>query len=497
MTLKNVFNLSNLTLLTALTLSGIAAWYSILGLMAIFAAAVIPIIVMGSSLEVGKVVATMWLQRYWNRCGWVFKVYLVPAVVALAFLTSMGIFGFLSKAHIDQGVPTGDVSSKIAVLDERIKTERENIVASRLALAKMNAQVDQRLTRGDTEKGAERAIQVRRQQTTERNKLAKEITEAQQKIAKLNEERAPIASQLRKVEAEVGPIKYIAALIYGDNPDQGILERAVRWVIILIVFVFDPLALALVLAANASRKWTKEDEIVVVQTNAAPQVEMPKVTPKVHSQPKAPEAPEGAAPIDSYLPKINSEPPPMPQVKRAESQEISKPSEEQLIAPLPIVRAPEPVAMLPEPEEVSVQEAPSEVITDGVTIEKPFKDLPGDYVISDGKQIHRNALKELHPEYFRITADSANQSNSNFGTLFPRTANKGDTFVRVDMLPNKVYKFDGTRWIELVKTETTPELHDDYIQYLITKIDAGEYNVDLLSDHEKSRIEKYLKTHQS
>ena len=83
---------------------------------------------------------------------------------------------------------------------------------------------------------------------------------AQKEIAKLNEERAPIAAENRKVEAEVGPIKYVAALIYGDNPDSNLLERAVRWVIILLVIVFDPLAIALVLAANSSKEWDKETE---------------------------------------------------------------------------------------------------------------------------------------------------------------------------------------------------------------------------------------------
>ena len=107
----------------------------------------------------------------------------------------------------------------------------------------------------------ERAVQIRRQQAKERSALQKEISDAQNRIAQLNEERAPIAAENRKVEAEVGPIKYIAALIYGDNPDGNLLERAVRWVIILIVFVFDPLALTLVLAAQSSFEWMDEDEV--------------------------------------------------------------------------------------------------------------------------------------------------------------------------------------------------------------------------------------------
>ena len=251
---------SNLTLLVALSLSSVAAWYSIIGLTAIFAGAVIPVIIMGGILEIGKITTTVWLRKYWGRASWLLKLYLVPSVLALALLTSMGIFGFLSKAHMEQGVTTGDVQAKLSLYDEKIKTQRDNIELARKALTQMDNQVDQRLSRGDSENSAERAVQIRRQQIGERSKLQKEIGDAQKEIAKLNEERAPIAAENRKIEAEVGPIKYIAALIYGDNADNNMLESAVRWVIILLVIVFDPLAIALVLAANASKEWDKEDE---------------------------------------------------------------------------------------------------------------------------------------------------------------------------------------------------------------------------------------------
>jgi len=259
MFLRKVFSFATLTLLVALTLSSIAAWYSIQGLMAIFAAAVVPIMIMGGSLEFAKVVTTVWLHRYWDRAGWKLKLYLVPAVIALAFLTSMGIFGFLSKAHSDQTLVSGDVGAKVAVYDMKIQTAKENIAANRKALTQMDSQVDQLLGRTADDKGANRAVSVRNQQKAERNRLQKEIEADQQAIAKLNDEAAPIRAQVRKVEAEVGPIKYIAALIYGDNPDSNLLERAVRWVIILIVFVFDPLALTLVLAAQSSYEWLEED----------------------------------------------------------------------------------------------------------------------------------------------------------------------------------------------------------------------------------------------
>jgi hypothetical protein len=249
-----------LLLAVALTISLTAAFYSIAGLTAIFAAAFWPIVIMGSVLELGKVITTVWLHKYWDRAALQFKLYLVPAIGILMLITSMGIFGFLSKAHLDQAVPAGDISSQVQIFDDKIKTERDNIEAARRALKQMDAQVDEKLSRTTDDKGAERAVQIRRAQAKERTNLQNEISTAQKKISSLQEQRAPIASQARKVEAEVGPIKYIAALIYGDNPDANILEKAVRWVIILIVLVFDPLALVLILAADQTFEWAREDK---------------------------------------------------------------------------------------------------------------------------------------------------------------------------------------------------------------------------------------------
>ena len=266
-----------LMLLSALALSGVAAWFSVVGLMAIFAASQLSIAIMAGTLEVSKLVCASWLYNHWRQVPFFIKSYLTVAVVVLMVITSMGIFGYLSKAHLDQGVPTSDVAAQVALLDEKIKTERDNIDTAKRALTQMDSQVDQMLGRTDNDRGAERAVQIRRNQAKERAVLQREVGEAQAKIAKLNEERAPIASQLRKVEAEVGPIKYIAAMIYGDNPDGNTLERAVRWVTILLVSVFDPLAVIMLIAANFGlRAVRKEPEEVVA---AAPVVISPTVIP--------------------------------------------------------------------------------------------------------------------------------------------------------------------------------------------------------------------------
>jgi len=273
----------------ALSLSALAAYYAVMGLVAIFAAAVVPIALMGSLLEASKLVVASWLYRNWKEIPKLMKSYFVVALVVLMMLTSMGIFGFLSKAHLDQAIPTGDVQSKLALLDEKIKTEKENINASRKELSQLDAQVDQTIARTTEASGTDRAITIRRGQQKDRARILNEIGAAQAKIAKLNEERAPIASEVRKVEAEVGPIKYIAALIYGDESanDVTMLEKAVRIVTILIVIVFDPLAVLLLIAANwnlkhtGRRKWNdffekppveefpEKDKEVEIKTNAS------------------------------------------------------------------------------------------------------------------------------------------------------------------------------------------------------------------------------------
>jgi len=264
-----------LILFIAIFISAIAAYYSVIGLTAIFAAAVLPVMIMGGALEAGKIVATVWLHNNWQRVGWAFKTYLVPAIVFLMLLTSMGIFGFLSKAHSDQGLVSGDSQAKLAIYDEKIKTARDNIETNRKALKQMDEAVDQIMGRSTDEKGADKAVAVRRGQQKERNRLLAEIDIEQKKIARLNEEAAPIRAENRKIEAEVGPIKYIAALIYGDNPDQNLLEAAVRWVIILIVIVFDPLALTLILAGNKQLEWAREDRRREDKEFAEKYVELP------------------------------------------------------------------------------------------------------------------------------------------------------------------------------------------------------------------------------
>ena len=248
-----------LALLSGLSISAVAVYYSVVGLTAIFAAAVIPIIIMGTTLEISKLVATVWLKQNWKTAPLLIKTYLFTAIAVLMIITSMGIFGFLSKAHSDQNLVSGDVTSKIAIYDEKIKTAKDNIEADRKQLKQMDEAVDQVMARSDSEKGADKAVALRKGQSKDRARLLQDIEAEQKTISSLNEERAPIAAEVRKVEAEVGPIKYMAAFFYGST-DPGILEKAVTWVIITLIVVFDPLAVILLLASQMSFQEFRERE---------------------------------------------------------------------------------------------------------------------------------------------------------------------------------------------------------------------------------------------
>ncbi len=250
----NSFNeklIAYLALISGLGISFVAVYYSVVGLTAIFAAAAIPIIIMGVALEIGKIIATVWLKQNWSICPRPVKIYLISAIILLMVITSMGIFGFLSKAHSDQNLVGGEVLSQLAIYDEKIKTSKENIESRRRELKQMDEAVDQVMARSQDEKGADKSIALRKSQQRDRTRISAEIETEQKRLSELNNEAAPIRAQVRQVEAEVGPLKYIAAFIYGET-DQTVLEKSVIWVIIMLIMVFDPLAIILLLASQIS-----------------------------------------------------------------------------------------------------------------------------------------------------------------------------------------------------------------------------------------------------
>jgi hypothetical protein len=540
---RKIFSFSNATLLVALTLSTIAAWYSIIGLTAIFAGAVIPIIIMGSALELGKIVTTVWLRKYWYRCSLIMKMYLVPAVFFLAVLTSMGIFGFLSKAHMDQGIVSGDAVAKVSLYDEKIAIQRDIVKSSKSMLAQMDMQVNDIMTKGDSERSVERSVAIRKQQAKERANLQKDIENANKEIQSLNELRAPLAAETRKIEAEVGPIKYIAALIYGDNPDQNTLEAAVRWVIIMLVAVFDPLALVLVVAANQSKEWDEnvdkelelkeevEHEKVVADIEAErpviidvkPEEDLSEINHQlaeaaVVEEPFVEEAKvEEEGPIADKHPYLNQPFTHFTDTKPlvAEKPVDTTPSEE-------VVDEPKILAMgvdivdrpgdylptdIPEIVELHIKQEDTgpnfegvkvgnEWVQTGPELEVPEIKPPvfnGNYVDYDGKYMHRNIFASQYPDLF-LRADGNRSSKTSFGIDFPVNSNTGDVFVRVDVYPNRVYKYNGARWIETSRDKSDTHLSPDYIEFLISKLATGEYDPELLTQNEQESIADHIKS---
>jgi hypothetical protein len=234
-------------LLTALGISAVAAYYSIVGLMAIFSASAMSIAIMGVVLEIGKLITASWLYQNWKRVPFLLKSYLTLAVVVLMFITSMGIFGYLSKAHIDQGRGVAEIYLKVERVDNRIETERNTIARYEKQLTNLDTALNRYLDLGAVSKG----LAKREEQEPERRELVRLINESQKRIDDFLTERSEYQLQINSFEVEIGPIKYISALIYGDEA-LDYIDTAVRAVILTLVFVFDPLAVLLLISANMS-----------------------------------------------------------------------------------------------------------------------------------------------------------------------------------------------------------------------------------------------------
>ena len=633
-----------LTLLTALTISGVAIYYSVSGLAAIFSAAVIPIIIMGGVLEVSKLVTAVWLHRFWGIATWWLKTYLSIAVVVLMLITSIGIFGFLSKAHdtasgnateaiatvnrIDgqiareenriqiledriNGLQSGDgfdVSSSIAQQQEIISGARGAVQAdidyNQTQITAINERLDRDLealetsltadiqvqtdklvpldelvasyrdeedsgflNRTDNRGEAERVLQ---EQKPERDAIAAEITrlrdstrdreaelrreasvavrEAQGNIndyraqtqstvdaatAEINrlreqsnssqdddltqiddwnitidniyttidtlkDEKFESEQAVRLVESEVGPIRYIAEFFTGtEDADASLLETAVSWLIMVIIFVFDPLAVLLLIASQYTFEQRRKEN---------PSLEKSEIDDGPEPLQESVINQELEEAVEHFArPELDFT---LLETRIEQAQKAIKDWEDSQKEVLDSIEEVEPEPAEPEPEVEEVETEfkeyagnkeeetpePEEIETTGVTIEQVISpDDESDYMLDpEGRSIHKDALKSLHPELF-LQTDTSNASSTSFGESFPTVAMKGDTFVRVDQMPNRVYKFEGKAWIEIQKEGTDTYLYnEEYINHLVEKIQTGEYDVDLLSDSERQQIEIYL-----
>lgn len=540
-------------LFVALIISAVAEYYSIMGLTSIFASAYWSVVIMGVALGIGKITAAVWLKLNWSRASWTYKMYLVPAVAFLMFLTSMGIFGFLSKAHSDLSLETNNISAQIAVFDEKIKVANDNIDANKKVLRQLDDAVDQVLSRSTSEQGAIRSVKIRKSQQKERKELIDNIAAEQEIINQLTQERSKIAAEIRKVEAEVGPIKYIAALIYGNNPDTALLESAVRWVIILIVLVFDPLALCLILAAQQSIRWAKEEkknQIVIanlvekelvkeekivdvgkpIENNIATSqplpekqqdtnknvetltVELPESLEKI-DEPEPTKLPEKLDEQDSnLLPAIL----PAEEINKNLSDQSNKIIEnntddiftgEQFVNAMIKISVPVKQNKI----ETKLEETETDTILSGTDIVQelaPAKEQytlpppPPEAVAPKAKEIiqvpetlDRNnmPLADLKPTADNDEIPVGTNVKAHFGITFPVKPAKGELFLRVDYLPSRLFKFNGSKWIEVDKSMTDSYVYNtEYIKFMIKEIDAGRLDPDDLSSSEREQIADFL-----
>ena len=623
-----------LTLITALTISGVAIFYSVSGLAAIFSAAVIPIIIMGGVLEVSKLVTAVWLHRYWGIATWWLKTYLSIAVLVLMLITSIGIFGFLSKAHdtasgnATEAIATvtridGQIAreeNRIEILENRITgtssgtgfdvtssiTQQETIRDGswdrvqddidyaqgqidrlRDQLAVLDRAVNDLRNRGveviETDAGGTfrraetetidyvaQADTLYEQQKEQRDSIDEDIDDQQSNIdsyrlqaqntinsanAEINRLRQQSTSSqdddldqidewnlqidgiyntidglkdekfeseqaVRLVESEVGPIRYIAEFFTGtEDADANLLESAVSWLIMVIIFVFDPLAVLLLIASQYTFEQRKKEN---------PSLEKPEPPEDPDPQPlggfegfdTVPFGMDDNIEKDYELMKEDIDStelesgfdftkiqPSIDEVRNAfneweESQKLldaASVEKNQVVEPVPepISKDPTFLRQIEETKQAfkeyygdNPQDTPDENLSQGVTYQK-VED--SEYLVGPDGSIHQNALKMAHPELFLAKDSEGRQASTNFGTIFPSIAMKGDIFVRVDQMPNRVYKFEGKSWIEIDKATTDSYTFDEeYIEYIISQIKSGEYDIDLLSDSERIQVETYL-----
>jgi hypothetical protein len=441
-----------LLLVTGLTISAVAIYYSVIGLAAIFAAAAIPIYIMGGSLEVAKLVCAAWLKANWSRTPVLMKVYMTTAVLVLMFITSMGIFGFLSQAHSDQAVPAGDVVAKIQILDEKIAIQQEYIKQARKDIDVLNTQIDRYNELGAVSRG----VRVRDQQKAERETLLSQIDSAQTTITKLREDRAPIAANMRAIEAEVGPIKYIAAFVYGDDPDANILEKAVTWVIILIVAVFDPLAVIMLLAAQMTFQWIREkkkaegDSLTTESKNNIVEPTTVSAQPDLAEEANALIAEIEREPVEFIPPEEHKKP------------DFDSSKHPYLYTGFSSFKDLKPMVYKPESEKVEdkIEVVPEPVVNNPDPI--PEVDRPGDYLILP--ELNEESKKKVYDQTQRSTDSQdqeinyvQNQEQTRGSLWFKIRTKNDDSFKPLDRLHIEFDK-DGFDSI-IVDADEEPELY--------------------------------------
>ena len=261
--------LNYLALFTSLAIAGIAAYFSVIGLATIFAGAYLGVVIMTGVLEFGKIVTATYLHLFWDRLNYM-KYYLTLSVVVLMLITSLGIFGYLSKANIETTLVGDSYTLEMSIIDKRIgaKEAQLNRLEDRVA------NLDNIIA---TARPQDRNY-IDRRQRDERQEIANDIDIIVDDIVKLNEDKLPLERKQLEQEGEIGPIKYVAEVIYGQDESVKYLDNAVRWVIFALIFVFDPLAiLLLITSAGIIQRRAREEKPQVVENRYVLQIPKEKM----------------------------------------------------------------------------------------------------------------------------------------------------------------------------------------------------------------------------
>lgn len=521
--------LNFVALLTAISISSVAAYYSIYGLTAIFSGVFWPIVIMGGVLEVGKIVTTVWLHTYWRDLRFFLKMYMSIAVVVLMFITSMGIFGFLSRAHIEVTSKAGSGDLLIQQVEMGIDLEKKRIEDSRKVITQMDEAINSLLkgSGANAERDNNRtaalttqATKLRDSQKKERANLNATIDEANKKIAELSKEKLKLQQEDLKIQAEVGPIKYIAQLIYDDNVNQNLLEKAVRWVIIIIVAVFDPLAVCMVLGVtmviNRRRELIQEVEALAeAQLMSREPTIIEKEIEKLVVDPalieRADTAEKELAEALAMLEEANSRGAEIVEkiveipVEIEKIVEIEKPVEvikeieiiKEIETPVEVIReVPVEVIRIERVEDTAkLEELEGEIKNLLKELEQKDKLLAGQVTADEYPVIEESIVpaKSILPELDEMLAVRADNVSSVlpviFGSEFPPQAQKSQMFLKLDTVPSQLYKFNGNKWIMVDKDQNTSYTSDAKVmKLLIDKLQSGETDWDDLTPAEQDAM---------
>ena len=265
-----------LTLFVALAISTVAAWYSIVGLMAIFSGATQAIMIMGIVLEIGKLICASWTFTNWKSCPVIMRSYFIISVIVLMFITSLGIFGFLSRAHITQSSPTALLEERIERIELKVDQRQTQVNRYQGRLDTLDKALERYIELGAISKGLAKIGAM----DNETSILKTKIEGLENEIDGLTDEKYELKTNVTLAEVEVGPIRYVAEMLYDDTSESE-LEQAVRWIIILLIFVFDPLAVMLVIAANITlRDYRKEKKLATRTVTVMPDLSDKEVIDK-------------------------------------------------------------------------------------------------------------------------------------------------------------------------------------------------------------------------